>query len=144
MPDAALCSHEAAEQQHNQVTEQKNHQAGEVDTGDIFLLIFAPLQKKKKKRGIPPSSFVNIAFRYSPSCCGIACPRLPAVIFKPLLSASYVEQVATKLRGLLHTDAQPIRFSYPLFLFPLFSCCEDWVRLECLFQRFEILSSLAL
>jgi len=29
------------------------------------------------------------------------------VIFKPLLSASYVEQVATKLRGLLHTDAQP-------------------------------------
>jgi hypothetical protein len=50
--------HDPAE--HNQVTEQKN-QAGEVDTGDIFLLIFA----SKKSAGFPFSGFVNIAFPYS-------------------------------------------------------------------------------
>jgi hypothetical protein len=35
------------------------------------------------------------------------------IIFKPRLSAPYVEQIVAKLRG-LHIVAQPIRFVYPL------------------------------
>lgn len=60
--------HDPAE--HNQVTEQKN-EAGEVDTGDIFLLIFA-----SKKAQDSPSALSTSLFLIFPSR-GIAC-SLPA------------------------------------------------------------------
>jgi hypothetical protein len=46
-------------EEHTEVAEQKN-QTGEVDTADIFLLIFHP-----EKHWILSTSFVNIAFPYS-------------------------------------------------------------------------------
>jgi len=57
--------HDPAE--HNQVTERKN-QAGEVDTGDIFLLIFA----SKKAQDSPIQQLCQHRFSLFPSR-GIAC-----------------------------------------------------------------------
>lgn len=86
----------------------EENQAGEVDTGDIFLLIFA-----SKKAQDSPSAALSTSLFLIPFPRDRVLAGLPAIIFKPRLSAPYVEQIVAKLRG-LHIVAQPIRFVYPL------------------------------